>query len=53
MFLPQSMVPKVLEDIHQHELDHPGGVLQAQERALNDYNLARMDADITKHLLGC
>lgn len=53
LFLPKNLVPDVLQEIHQHDLNHPGRMLQAREWALQDYYWMGMDTDITHHLCHC
>jgi hypothetical protein len=37
-------IPKILLEIHQHDLDHHGGLLQAREQDLQDYCWLGMEA---------
>jgi hypothetical protein len=53
IFLPQSLIPSVLQEAHGHLLTGHDGILKTKERLLNSYYWVGMDRDIHEHLQSC
>jgi hypothetical protein len=53
IFVPQSLVPHVLQDAHGHILAGHEGIFKTKERILQCYFWPGMDKDIIEHLKAC
>jgi len=53
IFLPESLVPQVLQEAHGHLLSGHDGIYKTKERLLQCYYWPGMDSDISRHIQHC